>query len=419
MNIISLFKELKTKHKANLTVLNWSRYFGPGILITVGFIDPGNWASNIAAGSDYSYSLLWMVTLSTIMLILLQQNASKIGMVTGLCMSEATMKFVKPIYGYFILGTAVLACVFTYFAEVLGAAIALNMLFKIPLMIGAVLTSLIVVFMLYSQSYSHIERYIIAFVSLIGFSFIYELSIINVDWRAAAVGWVTPTIPHGSIFVILSVLGAVVMPHNLFLHSEIIQSRKFDINNEKRFKKEVRMSYFDTIFSMGIGWAINSAMIILAAATFFSHGLHVDELQKAEKILVPLVGDTSSFVFALALLFAGFSSSITASMAGGTIFAGIFSEPYDVKDVHTKGGIFITVFFALLLMLFTSDPFQGLLLSQVILSFQLPITIVLQLYLTSRTSVMGIYKNSKLLNAILWIIAIIVIYLNILLLLQT
>ncbi|WP_108310355.1 Nramp family divalent metal transporter [Thermodesulfobium acidiphilum] len=417
--MISIFKELKTKHKANLTVLNWSKYFGPGILITVGFIDPGNWASNIAAGSDYSYSLLWMVTLSTIMLILLQQNASKIGMVTGLCMSEATMKFLKPIYGYLILGTAVTACIFTYFAEVLGAAIALNMLFKIPLILGAVFTSLIVVFMLYSQSYAHIEKYIIAFVSLIGFSFIYELSIINVDWRAAVVGWVVPSMPHGSIFVILSVLGAVVMPHNLFLHSEIVQSRKFDISDEKKFKKQIRMSYLDTIFSMGIGWAINSAMIILAAATFFAHGLHVDELQKAQKILVPLIGDTSSLVFALALLFAGFSSSITASMAGGTIFAGIFSEPYDVKDIHTKGGIFITVFFALLLMFFTSDPFQGLLLSQVLLSFQLPITIILQLYLTSRTSVMGIYKNSRLLNAILWIIAIIVIYLNALLLLQT
>jgi manganese transport protein len=132
-----------------------------------------------------------------------------------------------------------------------------------------------------------------------------------------------------------------------------------------------------------------------------------------------LIGDTSSLVFALALLFAGFASSITASMAGGTIFAGIFSEPYDVKDVHTKAGILITVFFALLLMFFTSDPFQGLLLSQVLLSFQLPITIILQLYLTSRASVMGIYKNSKLLNVILWIIAIIVIYLNALLLLQT
>ncbi len=220
-------KSLKTaKHHPRLGGLEILKYIGPGLLVTVGFIDPGNWASNLAAGADYGYTLLWMVSLSTVMLIILQHNVAHLGIATGLCLSEATMTYIRPKYAKMILWTAMGASVSTSLAEILGGAIALEMLFGIPVRIGAILTTVFVCIMLFTNSYRMIERWIIAFVSIIGLSFIYELSLVHIDWGEAALAWVTPSFPEGSMVVIMSVLGAVVMPHNLFLHSEVIQSRQ-------------------------------------------------------------------------------------------------------------------------------------------------------------------------------------------------
>lgn len=392
------------------------KYIGPGLLVTVGFIDPGNWASNIAAGADYGYSLLWMVTVSTIMLIILQHNVAHLGISTGLCLSEAASAYISPIFSHIILITAVLASISTALAEILGAAIALNMLTGLPLKIGAFLTVLFVIYMLYSNSYKKLEKFIIGFVSLIGLSFLFELSLVKLDWLQASYGWVVPVMPAGSMPVIMSVLGAVVMPHNLFLHSEVIQSRQWNLENEEVIEKQLKYELFDTLFSMSIGWAINSAMILLAAATFYVSGVRVTDLQQAESMLKPLLGGSASFIFALALLFSGIASSITAGMAGGTIFAGMFEEAYDINDKHTKIGIGITFIFALLAVFFIKDPFSGLLLSQMFLSIQLPITIFLQIYLTSSRKVMGKHANTGSENIMLWIVGIIVTVLNIMLL---
>ena len=211
----------------------------------------------------------------------------------------------------------------------------------------------------------------------------------------------------------MSVLGAVVMPHNLFLHSEIIQSRKWNLKDEKIRKKELDYEFFDTLFSMIIGWAINGAMIILAAAVFFKNSVPVEELQQAKNLLEPLLGKSASLIFALALLFSGVSSSITSGMAGGSIFAGIFSEPYDTKDKHTKTGISISLIIAVLIIFMLKDLFQGLIISQMILSIQLPFTIFLQIYLTSSKKVMGAYSNKVYTKIILLVIGAIVTYLNI------
>jgi len=206
------------------------------------------------------------------------------------------------------------------------------------------------------------------------------------------------------------------MPHNLFLHSEVIQSRQWNLENEEVIEKQLKYELFDTLFSMSIGWAINSAMILLAAATFYVSGVRVTDLQQAESMLKPLLGGSASFIFALALLFSGIASSITAGMAGGTIFAGMFEEAYDINDKHTKIGIGITFIFALLAVFFIKDPFSGLLLSQMFLSIQLPITIFLQIYLTSSQKVMGKHANTGSENIMLWIVGIIVTVLNIMLL---
>lgn len=342
---------------------------GPGLLVTVGFIDPGNWASNFAAGSSYGYVLLWVVTLSTIMLIALQHNVAHLGIVTGLCLSEATEKYAPHWIGRLIL--------------------------------------------LFTNSYKRIERLIITFVSMIGLSFIYELFLVRIDWPAATQGWVVPSIPEGSMLIVMSVLGAVVMPHNLFLHSELVQSRQINKKDKNSIERALKFELFDTLFSMLVGWAINSAMIILAATTFFSSHQVVDDLSQAQALLTPLLGNNAANIFAIALFLAGISSTITSGMAAGCIFSGMFGEQYYAKDAHSIVGICLSLGLALLVIFFVSDPFKGLLYSQMVLSIQLPFTMFLQVWLTSNSRVMGDYVNHRFTKWWLYFLSAIVTVLNI------
>lgn len=413
----NFIKELRRKdHQRYLGGLDFFKYIGPGLLVTVGFIDPGNWASNFAAGADFGYSLLWVITLSTIMLIVLQHNVAHLGIVTGLCLSEAATKYTPKWVSRPILGTAVLASISTSLAEILGGAIALEMLFDIPIIWGSLLTAFFVTIMLFTNSYKRIERSIIAFVSVIGLSFLYELFLVDIDWPLAARSWVTPSIPEGSLLVIMSVLGAVVMPHNLFLHSEVVQSREYNKKDDASIRKLLKYEFYDTLFSMGVGWAINSAMILLAGATFFANHIGVEELQQAKSLLEPLLGNQAATIFALALLMAGISSTVTSGMAAGSIFAGMFGESYHVKDVHSRVGILLSLGIALVVILFIENPFQGLIISQMILSIQLPFTIFLQVGLTSSKRVMGQYANSRWSSFVLYTMAVIVSVLNLALL---
>lgn len=375
------------------------KYIGPGIIVTVGFIDPGNWAANLAAGASYGYELLWVVTLSTLMLILLQHNVAHLGIVRGQCLAECAYEFLPKWLSRTVLSTAGIAAVATALAEFIGAAIALKMLFGIPLVIGSVLTAIVCTIMLITNSYSKLERIIAGFVSLIALAYLVEVNMVDVNWAAAGIGWVNPSIPNESMLVILSILGAVVMPHNLFLHSEVIQSRQFNRQDKEIMHRQLRYEFVDTLLSMGIGWMINSAMILLAAAVFFSHGIAVTELEQAEELLRPLIGPAAGTIFALALL-----------------FAGMFGESYDMKDFHSRLGLGLTYIPALLLILFITDSFQALLVSQMFLSLQLPITIFLQLYMTSSRRVMGAYTNRRFTGIILWGIGIIVTLMNIYLL---
>ncbi|MDP4223414.1 MAG: Nramp family divalent metal transporter [Bacteroidota bacterium] len=413
-----LIEHRKRGYRPAFGALDILNYIGPGLLVTVGFIDPGNWAANLAAGSGFGYSLLWIVTLSTVMLIILQHNVAHLGIVTGLCLSEAATVYTRPWISRPILGFAMLASIATSLAEILGGAIALDMLFNIPIRIGAFLVMVFVLVMILSHSYRKIEKWIIAFVSIIGLSFLYEIFLIDVDWAEAGISWVKPSIPEGSVLLLMSVLGAVVMPHNLFLHSEVIQSRQWNLQDHKVIKRQLRFEFTDTLLSMIIGWAINSAMIILAAATFHRNGIAADELQQADSLLKPLLGSNATTVFAVALLFSGVSSSITSAMAGGSIFSGIFSEPFDIKDYHSKMGVLISLAGALIVVMFIKNPFRGLIISQAFLSIQLPFTIAIQVYLTSSRKVMGDYANGTLLKIILLMITALVTYLNFRLLFQ-
>lgn len=400
-------------HAGGLEIL---KYIGPGLLVTVGFIDPGNWAANLAAGADYGYSLLWMVSLSTFMLIVLQHNAAHLGIVTGECLAENITRHLPRALAVPVLASAFTASIMTSMAEVLGGAIALRMLFKVPVPVGACLVAAFVMIMLITNSYKKIERWIIGFVSLIGLSFLYELSLVNAHWGEAAMGWVVPAFPDGSMLVIMSVLGAVVMPHNLFLHSEVIQSRQWHLEDDAVIKKELDFEFLDTLLSMVIGWAINSAMIILAAATFWAAGMAVTELEQAADLLRPLVGDNAAVIFAVALLMAGIASSVTSGMAGGIITAGMAAEPYNIRDKHSLVGVAGSILIALGIIWCISDPFQGLLISQMALSVQLPITMVAQVYLTSSPRIMGKYANGPGTKMLLFALTGVVTLLNVMLL---
>ena len=415
---MKLLDKLKMNHHPHSAALDLLKYIGPGLLVTVGFIDPGNWATNLAAGSEFGYALLWVVTFSSIMLIIIQHNVAHLGIVTGLCLSEATTRYLPKKLSRPILFSAMLASISTSLAEILGGAIALKMLFGMPIEVGAVIVALACFIMLLSNTYSKIERWIIMFVSIIGLSFLYELALVEVDWSAAASGWIKPTFPEGSLLVVMSVLGAVVMPHNLFLHSEVIQSRNWNLENEAVIKKQLKYEFYDTLLSMVIGWGINSAMIILAASTFFRERIPVSELDQAQALLVPLVGNNAGVIFAAALLLAGISSTITSGIAGASIFAGIFGEAYHHKDLHSRLGVVCSYLPALLLIFLIGDPFQGLILSQMVLSIQLPITIFTQVYLTSSPKVMGKYANSRSTKGILLVLGTVVTLLNLALLVE-
>ncbi len=214
----------------------------------------------------------------------------------------------------------------------------------------------------------------------------------------------------------MSVLGAVVMPHNLFLHSEVIQSREWNLEDEKIINKQLKYEFYDTLLSMIIGWAINSAMILLAASTFFQHTIVVDELDQARQLLAPLVGNNAGIIFAAALLLAGISSTITSGIAGASIFAGFFGEAYNHTDLHSKTGTLLSFIPALAIIFLIGDPFKGLILSQMFLSVQLPITIFTQVYLTSNKRVMGKFVNTRSTTLLLLVLGAIVSILNIALL---
>lgn len=415
---MKLFEKLKQRHQHHSGAIELLKYIGPGLLVTVGFIDPGNWATNLAAGSEFGYALLWVVTFSSVMLIIIQHNVAHLGIVTGLCLSEATNRYLPRSLSRPILGSAMLASISTSLAEILGGAIALRMLFGLPIKAGAVIIVLVCLAMLLSNTYSKIERWIITFVSIIGLSFLYELFLVDADWGAAVEGWIKPTFLENSLLIIMSVLGAVVMPHNLFLHSEVIQSREWNLEDEQVIQKQLKYEFYDTLLSMFIGWAINSAMIILAASTFFRENIPVGELDQAQQLLVPLVGSNAGTIFALALLLAGVSSTITSGIAGASIFAGFYGESYHHRDLHSRLGVLLSYLPALVLIFVIGDPFEGLIVSQMVLSLQLPITVFTQVFLTSNKRVMGKFANSRSTTVLLLVLGSIVTILNLFLLVE-
>jgi len=394
------------------------RFLGPGFLITIGFIDPGNWATNMAAGADFRYDLLWVITLSTLMLILIQNMSARLGIATGKSLGvNIHERFSRPVSAFLGI-TIVIACAATDVAELLGGAIGFKLLFGFPLWLGALMTVIFEVFFIVTQRYHKLERIILVFLGIISISYVIELFIVKPSWIALAPAIIIPKITKGNIYIAMGILGATVMPHNIFLHSNLIQSRKWGETEEEK-KRFLKFSKIDTITAMGVGWAVNSAMIVVAAAVFFKHGILVDSLQQASETLRPLAGNLAGFLFALALLTAGISSSVTSSMAEVNVITAFLGKPEDPKTFLYRMSTFITAIPSFLIILLKVDTFKILVFSQVVLSIQLPFTLIPLLILCRKKDVMGNLRSANIEFLLALFIFAIIISLNLYLLYTT
>lgn len=394
------------------------RYLGPGFIVTVGFIDPGNWATNIAGGSQFEYRLLWVITLSTLMLILLQHMSARLGIVTGRSMA-ANVRALFPAWVANLLGgTIILACAATDLAEYLGAALGFYLLFRIPPAIGAPLTVALVVVAVLGQRYKRLERMIIGFLTVIGACYVIELVLVRPEWGRLLPSVFLPRVSSGSILIAVGMLGAVVMPHNIYLHSNVIQSRDWAGPPGKK-RKLLKLEFLDTVAAMGYGWIVNSAMIIVAAAVFFRHGLQVASIEQASATLKPLAGKAAQLLFGIALLFAGVGSSITSSMSEANVITGYLGKPEDPRGWAYRIGLVATSIPAMIIIALGVDSYKALILSQVALSVQLPFTVIPLLLLVGSRKVMGEFASGWVETLLGWSVAAIVLALNGLLLYQT
>jgi manganese transport protein len=393
-------------------------FLGPAFLVTVGFIDPGNWATNIEGGSRFGYELLWVITLSTIMLIVIQHMAAKLGVATGKSLAVNIREhFPRPVAA--VLGlTIILACVATDMAELLGGAIGFNLLLGLPLWAGALVTVFLEVFLIISQRYHRLEAIIVGFLGIIGLCYLIEILLVKPDWALATPAMILPRIRGDSIYVAMAILGAVVMPHNIFLHSNVIHSRKWGISEQEKAAL-LRYEKMDTLSAMLAGWVINSAMIIVAAAVFARHQVVVSSIEQASATLKPLAGPLAGLLFAVALVFSGIGSSVTSSMAEANVITGFLGKPEDLRTLLYKISIFITAIPSFLVILLGLNTFRILIFSQVVLSIQLPFTLLPLLILCRRHTVMGGFRSGLREFTAAVVISIIVIALNIYLLYST
>jgi manganese transport protein len=401
-------------------------FLGPGYLVAVGYMDPGNWATDLAGGSAYGYTLLFVILASNFMAVLLQGLSAKLGIVTGRDLAQACHdEYAKPtVYVLWVLcELAIVAC---DLAEVIGAAIALNLLFGIPLPWGVAVTALDVLLILYLQDrgFRKLEAFVIALVALIAGCFLFELIIARPDPGAVLGGLLpTPAVVRdpGMLYIAMGILGATVMPHNLYLHSSIVQTRRFEDTSAGK-REAVRFAFIDSTIALSFAFFINAAILILAAATFHRAGhTSVAEIQDAYRLLTPLLGvGAASTVFALALLASGQNSTITGTLAGQIVMEGFLdiTLPRWLRRLITRALAIIPA--AIVAVLYGErGTAQLLILSQVVLSLQLSFAVIPLVRFTSDRFKMGEFANPRWLAALAWAIAVIIAALNAWLLIQT
>ncbi len=391
-------------------------FFGPAYLISVGYMDPGNWATDLAGGSQFGYTLLWVLLMSNIMALLLQSLSARLGIVTQRDLAQASREtYSKPINYilYFLAEVAIAAC---DLAEILGMAIGLNLLFDISLINGVLITVLDTFLLLFliNKGMRKMEAFIIALVAIIGFSFVFEMIFAEPNVTEVFRGLI-PTMPNeAALYIAIGIIGATVMPHNLYLHSSLVQTRKYD-RSDKGIKQALKYNFMDTAIALNLAFFVNAAILILAAATFYKNGLHeVAEIQDAHKLLEPLLGTQwAPILFAIALIAAGQSSTITGTLAGQIIMEGYLNlriQPW-VRRIITR---LIAIIPAVIVISVFGEGVTGklLILSQVILSLQLGFAIIPLIHFVSDKSKMKGFHIGRKTEIASWLIALIIVTLN-------
>ncbi len=391
-------------------------YLGPAFVASVAYVDPGNFATNIQAGAQFGYMLLWVVVASNLTAMLIQALSAKLGIATGRNLAEMCRdQFARPVvWGMWIISE--LVAMATDLAEFLGAALGLYLLLHIPLLPAALITGVItlLILALERQGYRLIEVIISAFVGIIALSYVIETILDRPDWTAVAVGAVVPRFAGTeSLLLATGILGATVMPHVVFLHSALTQRRIIPATPDEA-KRIFRLEVVDVFIAMGLAGLVNGAMLIMAAAAFFRTGLtHVASIEEAHKTLAPLLGSISSTVFAVSLLASGLSSSTVGTMAGQVIMQGFLH-----RQVPVWFRRLVTMAPAILVIAVGLDPTRTLVLSQVMLSFGLPFALVPLVIFTSRRDLMGPLVNRRITTILAGAVTAAIIALNILLLIR-
>jgi manganese transport protein len=400
-------------------------FAGPGYLVAVGYMDPGNWATDLAGGSRFGYTLLSVILLSNLMAVLLQGLASKLGIVTGRDLAQACRDhYSTPVVWmlWLLCEVAIAAC---DLAEVIGSAIALNLLFGIALPIGVAITALDVLLLLYLQNKGVrvLEALVIVLVATVGVCFAFELVLARPDVGGVLRGFIPTTdiiSNREKLYIAIGILGATVMPHNLYLHSSIVQTRRYDENAAGK-REAVRFAFVDSTIALSFALFINAAILIVAAASFHTSGhAEVAEIQDAFKLLTPLLGAGASTAFALALLASGQNSTLTGTLAGQIVMEGFLNiriRPW-LRRLITR---LIAIIPAAIVAVVggESGTAKLLILSQVVLSLQLSFAVFPLVMFTSSKLKMGEFANPAWLKALAYLVAIIIATLNVWLLFQT
>lgn len=404
----------------------WRKFFaflGPAYLVSVGYMDPGNWATDLAAGSGFGYQLIWVLLMSNLIAILLQSHCARLGIVRGRDLAQASKEAFPPAINiplYIFAEIAIAAC---DLAEVLGLAIGLNLLFGMPLLYGvsiAVLDCLLLL-MILNFGIRRMEAFIISMVFIMGASFFVEIFLAKPDATLMLSGLI-PSIPNSTaLYIAIGVIGATVMPHNLYLHSALVQTRKFD-QSEKGKRKAIKFNFIDSVVALNLAFLVNASILILAAAVFFSNGLtNIADIQDAHRLLEPLLGaEIAPILFAVALIASGQSSTITGTLAGQIIMEGYLNlriTPW-LRRLITR---LLAVVPAFLVIWIKGESETGelLVLSQVILSMQLGFAIIPLIHFVSDKQRMGTFAIKTITKILSWVSAAIIVGLNIKLVYET
>ena len=411
------------KHEKSLPDVNKSvqalsfwKFLGPGFLVSVGYMDPGNWATDLAGGSKLGYQLLWVILASNLIAIFLQTLCARLGVAGQIDLAQASRgQFTKPVASLLWI-LAEVAIIATDVAEVIGSAVALHLLFGIPKVAGVLITGLdvLAILALMKFGFRKLEAIIVSLVATIAICFMINIIWAQPDWQAVAGGLIPRSQPKGEALAIaVGILGATVMPHNLYLHSAIVQTRKFEDT-----KLAVRSATIDSAIALGMAFFVNASILVLAAAVFHKNNIPVDTLEKAHELLKPMLGGAAATLFAVALLASGQSSTITGTLAGQVVMEGFMQwkvTPW-LRRALTRGLALIP---AVILVSATSGrDVDGLILSQIVLSLQLPFAVFPLVLVTANKEIMGPFVSPKWITVIGLAIGTVISLLNIQLLVE-